>query len=319
MSVNEQNLDGQTTEPKVEEVKVEETTTAPEAVSTPEGNTEVEPEAYTPSFKYKVMDQEKEIDEYFRKFIKDKEAEEKFRDIFTKADGLEIVKKDRDTYKEKYAQESQGLQQTTSVLQNLKKSLDNGYMEDFFEAWGINDEKLFQHVLNRLKLQENPELKHHYDQSLKVRRENMSIESEREALAKEKQELISQNYKMELDYNISRPEVQQFAQQFETLPGRKQGDFIQEVLKHGLFVHNTTGKDIPISQAINETIQSYQFFINNKQPQPQVAAQPKIVTQSQVVKPMPNISGQTNTSPTHKKIRSIEDLENLARDMEQGK
>lgn len=283
-------------------------------MSLPEEKTEVEKEIekYTPNYKFKVLDQEKEIDEYFRSFIKSKEDEEKFKDVFTKAYGLDVVKGNLNKTREELAREQFEKTKVTNTVQELYKHVQNGNMEDFFEAWGLNDEKIFQYAMKRLKLMENPELKAQYDVATQQRRASHQMEQEKEMLMRQNQEILSKQYEMEFQYNMDRPEVVSFAQKFDKLPGRKEGDFATEVLKHGYFTFQTQGHDIPISQAINETIRSYQGFIGNSQQEVKPRLEGKVLTQSQVSKTIPNI-GSSSESPTKKKVRSIEDLEQIAK------
>lgn len=268
---------------------------------------------YEPNFKYRVLDQEKEFDKYFQSFIKSKEDEEKFRDLITKAEGLEPIKMEREEVKKKYESLNSEHSQIKSVLTNLKQAIDKGYFEDFFEAWGLNDEQIFKYALNRIKLQENPELRAHYEQSLTNRREASASQQEKELLQQQNQQMIQKQYEMELDYTMTRPETSEFSKKFDSLPGRKQGDFVMEVLKHGAYVYNTKGVDIPIMQAVQDVMSQYKYFVENFN-KPTVQPTVKVVTQSEMAKPqtIPNVGKSSAQSPSHKKFTSIKDLEEEA-------
>src|SRR5688500_3044500 len=77
------------------------TTTEPPKETEPptEGEPPKEVPQYTPNYKFKVMDEEKEFDDFLKGAIKTKEDEEKLRDIVTKAYGLDAHKKTHETLK----------------------------------------------------------------------------------------------------------------------------------------------------------------------------------------------------------------------------
>lgn len=280
------------------------------------GNTseESDEEKYTPNFKYRVLDQEKEMDEYWKGFVKSKEDEEKIRDILTKADGIEHVKKNLMSKSQMLDETNSRQNKIVSTLEKLKSKVDSDELDDFFDAWGINEEKLQKFVLKKLQMAENPELKAYYDAQLRAKREAESYSDKSRELETSQQSLLQKHFEMEAQYNFSRPEVNEVASKFDTMPGRKQGDFELEVLKHGFFTHQSTGKDIPFAQAVNEVINMYQPILDSvfSRPTPKAPA-PQVVTQSQVKKnTIPNVTGSSSTSPTKKTFTSIADLEEEA-------
>jgi hypothetical protein len=57
-------------------------------------------QAWKPSFKFKVKDKELEFDDFVKPIIKTKDLEQKFKDLYEKAHGLDEVKTSRETFKQ---------------------------------------------------------------------------------------------------------------------------------------------------------------------------------------------------------------------------
>ena len=71
---------------------IEETTTDPENSAT----------EYCPKLKFKVRDEEHDMPEWAKGFIKDEDTEKNFVDLFTAQQGIELAKKEREEFKGKY-------------------------------------------------------------------------------------------------------------------------------------------------------------------------------------------------------------------------
>src|SRR5690606_24340502 len=57
-------------------------------------------QAWKPSFKFKVKDKELEFDDFVKPIIKTKDLEQKFKDLYEKAHGLDEVKTSREAFKQ---------------------------------------------------------------------------------------------------------------------------------------------------------------------------------------------------------------------------
>ena len=125
---------------------------SPSTASTP-GAEQVQA-AWTPDYKFKYMDEsdtriEGEIDEWARGMLT-KENEENIKKIWSKAHGLDFVKKQQQKIREEY----NGYKQKTEPLMKSWDSLsglyNKGDIGGFLKGLNVPKEKVFQYVLDEL-------------------------------------------------------------------------------------------------------------------------------------------------------------------------
>lgn len=271
------------------------------------------PPAYTPNFKYNVLDAEKEFPEWAKGFVKDAETEKNIRDLFAKADGLDHIKTRRDslenenkTLKEQWAPLVQNYQTVAGYLQK-------GDLDSFFEAAGIPEMELFKYVNRRLQLRENPAELKAYEDSRGLARRNEMLEQQVQQLSTQQQQAEVERHETELNRELGRPEVSSFIQSWETQAGQP-GAFRAEVIRRGLAYH-AEGKHITPTQAVQEVLSLMgwkpQGAANPMQMPGQQQPPAQMVQQTQAKPTLPNIRGR-GTSPAKAVPRSLDDLRKLA-------
>lgn len=269
--------------------------------------------AYVPNYKFKVGDEEKEFDDFVRPIIDRKDVEEKLREIYTKAHGLEPakarlktelddVRAEAGTFKEKYA----NLQTSLGRLSHLVNTDD---FDSFFQSLKIPEQKLFKWMQRKIKEQEMPpeerqEIARQRNENARLydlELQNKSLQEKIETWEKE------QNYSR-LNTIIAGPEVSPIAQAFDAKVGTP-GAFYNEVLKRGVALYHIYGKDLPPDQVVADVMATIGKIVPVEQ---SAAGQDAAMSTKPAV--IPNVSGKS-TSPVKKAPRSLSELKQLAETM----
>lgn len=257
--------------------------------------------AFTPNFKYSVKGQEKEIDEMFRALVKDAESEKKIKEIFERADGLDVVKQDRTALK----QEFEGFKtQITPYMQEYHKftSLrDKGNLGAAFQVAGINDEDIFKYALQKLQMSENPHMADLYKNNTEATLREFDMSGQLQQVQLERQQLQAQQFDFNLNQAIN--SHKDVVSAIEAKWGQP-GSFMEEVKAFGLSQYHM-GKNLTEPQAVEAVLNKYKPFLGSAPQAPvnQPAHQAPAV--------IPN-AGNTNISPVMHKPRTVDDLKKLA-------
>jgi hypothetical protein len=304
------------TEETVEETTTEATEETMEAAADDAGQ-EPETPAYEPDFKFKVKDKELEFDEWLRPVVKDKETEEKVRDILTKAHGIDELKTTRDTLKadlETIRTEKQRQDQALGVVESYIKNKD---YRSFFDALGIPKADVIRYAVEELKFQEmTPEQQAVVQQQWQEKNRLATLETQNQSLQQQQQQLVQQQAEFELNSQLSKSDVSQIAAAYDARVGTP-GAFRQEVINRGAYHEAVSGKVISAEQAIQEVMS---LVGGSVQAQPESVPQtPQGHASVQKTKPViPNIQGTAGTSPAKRIPKSIEDLRKMRDQMLQG-
>lgn len=286
--------------------------------------TQVVPPAYTPNFKFKVLDKELEIDEQFRGLIKDADSEKKVREIFEKAHGLDHVKADRQTIRQELQTVKQEFGNLNESIETLSHFVRTDNLQSFFDALKIPEDKVLRYAYQRLQYREmTPEQRAQIDGQSQAQRDAYFLQKENESLLKTSAQTTEAMRRTELDTHIAQPQVASVAQAFDARVG-KPGAFMEEVINRGKYHWFANQKDISVADAVAEVMnliggapasapQVPQNGLLNPSGQQAGAGQtPGQIQQQQQAKPViPNIRGNGN-SPAKKIPRSIADLRKLA-------
>jgi hypothetical protein len=259
--------------------------------------------AYTPSYKYSVRGQEKEISEKYRALIKTAEDEKELKELFEKAEGLDFVKQDRSSLKQEY----EGFkQQITPYLQDYNKFTtlrDKGNLGAAFQVAGISDDQIFEYAVQRLQMEQNPHqaqlYKNHNDASLQM----IEMEGKIQQYQQMEQSIQAQQF----EYNLTQAlgAHKDVVDQIEQKWG-KPGSFRDEVVSLGISEFNQ-GRHLTEQQAVEAVVNKYKPFVSQATPQA-TQAQPY-----QRPATIPNV-GTSNISVISKKPKSIDDLKAMARE-----
>lgn len=272
----------------------------------------------SPSFKYKVDKEEREMDEWVRPFVTP-ENEAKFKQLFAAAHGIENVKQRYQQRSEEYKQVKTQYDAISQDLNQLSKFLQRGDLGSFFEATKIPEELVYKYVLEKMKLSElPPEQRAIYEREEQARKQSYLLEQQNQQLKQSYEQQLVQQRTFELDQVLSRPEVSQVAQSFDSRKGP--GAFKRLVAERGIFHFNTSGQDLAPEQVVSEVLD---ILGHSFQPQSQAGyATPGAPSNAQMQpnpnqgRPpvIPNVQGRT-TSPTRKTAKSLDDIRKLADQM----
>jgi hypothetical protein len=270
------------------------TTEAPETTETPEttegdpaeGGETTEPPAYTPNFKFKVMDKEYEFDKRLQGVVKTAEDEKWLRDLHNKAFGLEHVQKKVDKFKSEVEAirgehtEYKGkvdpiidqLREADHWLAESNKDINN--LGNVFEVLGIPVQKVLQYGLHVAKLLEmDPGQRAAYEQARANGRQVYQTQSQNTRLQGQMSDTAVQTRTSELQTVLTSPEIKQAADKIDSMFG-KPGTFIEEVLRHAKWVAREEKKDLSALDAVNAVLEKYGAILKLGAPGAAAAAAP---------------------------------------------
>lgn len=304
-----------------------ETPTAPASTEgggeTPEHGTETvesTPAAYTPNFKFKVYDEEKEIPESFRALVKDSATEKEVRELFEKAHGLDGLKpvhqkavKERDEYLNQYKETKS---QFDATMENLRKihAYSQSDLDTFFQVYKIPQEKLFQYVTEKLKESELPP--EQVERMQAGRQAKLEAEYYKEQVArqeKQNQDLFKQQHDFHMNQVMSQPDVAGFAKDFDSRAG-KQGEFLQKVYEYGDRIFRTENRYAPPQEAVNAVLGYYKSLLNYN-PSQQATGQGTVPGSEAPPPPIPNLGSGRSVSPTKPKFKTLDQLRKHVKDI----
>lgn len=281
---------------------------APEA---PQGETpqqETVVPTFTPDFKLKVYDEEKELqDPFLRGLIKDEESQKKVKEIAQKYLGFDTVKTRHEKTKEEYKTYQEQTKPIVDVYNQFNKYYQKGDLDGVFELLGIPADQIFRYAVQKA---EEAKLPYEQQQQLVQQRQ---IQREREMLAHQNQHLLSQQQEQavsfrnqELMWSLARPEVSATAQSYDTKMG-KPGAFRELVITIGAGRSMALNQDYPVEQAIKEAMQIAGYTAQPAVAGQQVAPQANLIQQNGAPPIIPNVTGK-GTSPVRKQVRSLDDI-----------
>jgi hypothetical protein len=269
---------------------------------------------YEPNFKFKVHGEEREFDDWAKGLVKDKESEERFRDIMTKVHGIEHIKQDRETLRTK-TQELESVRQRYETqnqnLDILNEFVRSGNYDAFFQTLKIPEQAVMQWAARRVQYMEmDPMQRAEYDRAVAAQRDSVLHSRNNQTLSQQMEQLKHQQRMLELDTYLSRPELMQAVQDYDQRRGQA-GAFRQVVQHVGMNHHLTEGKDIPVEQAVQEACQMLGLTPGSATavPSPGVGTVPPVVAPGK--KPViPSTSGN-GLSATRSVPKSLEDIRKI--------
>jgi hypothetical protein len=272
--------------------------------------------AYTPSFKYKVYGEEKELDPRLKSLVKTKEDEEWITKIMSKADGIEGVTTQRDLYRNSYQQiKNQGDQilsmvdkgDYAGVLSSLgaKPSL-----EQLVDGLKISDDELIRFAYQRATL--TPEQKQYYTQAKSLEAQNRDLALQNQQHQELVQNIQIQQREGELSQALSTPDIAPIAQAFDREHG--QGAFWEEVRQRGIAHFALHKVDAPVAQMVQQVASRLKVYAQNAAPLAQAQATPAMQsaptpTKSPAELPVIPVVPTGGTSPARRKFKTFDEME----------
>lgn len=259
---------------------------------------------YTPNFKYKVRDQEKEISEMYRSLIKDEKTEKEVKQLFEKAEGLDFVKQDRANIKSEYEGFKNQAMPYLQVYHQFTSMVEKGNLGAALQVAGITDEQIFEYAVQKLELEKNPHqaalYKNHQQASLR------ELELEGKVRSFEQQQVQAQAQQFNHDLDNTLLGHRDLVSQVDEKLG-KMGAFKDEVITLGTYEFNR-GNNLSIEQAVEQVLNKYKPFLSAP-----AAAAPQIqqVTHANRPATIPSV-GASSMSAISQRPKSISDLRKLA-------
>lgn len=300
-------------------------TEAPEGAATSEGDgTDAETPEYQPNYKFKAYGKEAEFDEWARGYIKDKETEDRFRQLYAKSHGFEYLKeryKARDSefneFKTKHGELEQQATQHQKTLEELVYLRDND-LHGFMEFSKIPFEKLVDYVQARMEHLEDPKKGEAFESAYKARRDAREAQQRAQQIESEKNQLALTYHKEQFNELMDHPEVDDFASRYDSRVGER-GAFKRAVAEHGEAHYLRTGETLKPLDAIRAVYKRMKPFVQEVEAQADDESGEEVYQPPQRRKPaaIPNLSGggAASASPAKKVFKSIEDLKNHAKSL----
>jgi len=279
---------------------------------TPDGTAGTE-EAWAPSFKYKVKDNEFDMPEWTKTLIKDQATEKELKTLFSKGHGIEEIQTQRQTLRDEVATLREEKENMDQSLNALSAFVQKGDMQSFFEALQIPKDKVLKYAVDLLKYNElPPEKRAEIDNQRHNSRQLQELQYQNQTLqAQNEQQRVAQK-QFELNQHLAQPAIASSVQAFDARNGA--GSFAREVIKQGMIAYQTQGIDIPTEQAVNEVLRLYGANISAADPAAGTP-QTQVLNQGQAQKPViPNVQGRSG-SPVRQAPQSLADLRKLADQM----
>jgi hypothetical protein len=267
--------------------------------------------AYSPNYKFKVMDEEKEMDEWLRGVIKDPDTEKKARELYEKAYGLDHVKPKYETLKKEY----DGLtNQWGSVSGELKKVgafLQNKDFGSFFETFKLTDEDIFKYALDKLEYyQLDPAKKEQVDMQSQRSRQMYDLQQENERLKAMHEQAEVGGLETSLNQAVAAPHVVSIASNFDANAGQA-GAFRQAVIAHARAQFHVLGRDLEPQEAVESFLKTFGLSQQASQSAPVAQAGIENTNSAQArPKTIPTVKGGSS-SPVKQQVKTLDDLRKM--------
>ena len=284
---------------------------------------------YQPNFEYKVVNKMFEFDDRVKEAIKSKEDEEYFRDLYTKAHGLDITKSNFERTQSEYQALQNDVSEVVDAVNrfDLKTALEKlevptNDLGVLLKGLGVDDNQLIRLAYEKAQLQDlTPEQKQAYNQQVDQRVENHRLSQQNQTYQQmiEQQKLESRN--LELDHALNQQSLAEIREKFEADNGS--GKFRDLVIETGKMLSRTQGREVTVQEAVQaarETVDYLEFQKMRSQPQqptqPQAQTMPQTPQQparkaAEEVPTIPAVGDGAGGSPGSRAINSIEDLEKI--------
>ncbi|MFN9974317.1 MAG: hypothetical protein ACK58T_30920 [Phycisphaerae bacterium] len=273
---------------------------------------------FTPNYKYKAALQEKEIEEFWRPLIKDADSEKRVKDFLSKIDGFDFVKNSREKAEKQLESLTQDFQSQAQVVERVEKAVQAGDLTSVFRQLGVDREAIFRWTQEQLQRMEMPpEQRKAYEDAENLRLQQSQMQEQMTQYQQMYQQQAVQARTMQLDYVLSRPEISQAANNWDSLQGQP-GAFRDLVIQEAQAAYYQLGQDLSAEQAAQRVMQKFGKVITQSGAQQVPQVQDASSQTPQVIAPqarpvIPNINGK-GASPIKKAPRSLDDLKRMAKE-----
>jgi len=261
-------------------------------------------ESYAPNYKYRVKDKELEFDESLRIGVTSKLQEEKLRELYTKASGIEEISESR----------NQLQSQHSGLINQLKTAGQYARIDDYdkvFELMAIDPKRVAAWVLEKVKEQDlTLEERSRYNQGVEARRSAVGFEQQNSGLVSQIQQLEMRQMHNEMQTTMQNPEVTSVEQAYDGTHGS--GAFRKRVMQQGDYMCQATQRYVPPQEVVAALVAEIKPFIqlNSQRSSQSSSGLSNTVVKSTNKPTIPALGrGSSGTKPA---VRTLEDLKKLA-------
>lgn len=171
---------------------------------------------YTPNFKYKAANEEKELDKFWHPLLKDADSEKKVKEVFTKIDAFDFIKSKREQAEQSLQSLSKDYGQVNQMISHFNSSIQQGDLSSAFRIAGITKDQIFKWTQQQLQLMEMPpEQRQQYEQFEQAQAQKHDLETKVSYLQQQYESQAVQARAVQLDVALGRPEVAKFAEAWD--------------------------------------------------------------------------------------------------------
>lgn len=316
-----------------------------------EGEGEAAPAPGTPpkfkvTPKFTAVGKEYTLPDYLANAITTPEQEKEVKDLYTKAMGLDHVKMRHQELTDKHTQLTtehnevvEGIEDLSAIYADAVKTQNPLLLNHFFEQLQIPHQVILQYAQALAQFYESdPAQQQQVMMSLNAYRQARESGKQNQKLTSGNRQLQVQARTTELDSALAKPEISPFVQKFEQQYGP--GSFKQELIRNGIYVHKTEGKDLSIAENVNQVVT--RFGLNaapaaagapqapqaqgqapaaqpapaqnpSPAPAPQAQRQPQVIPAQphNKVPTIPAVNGKSSASPTKQAPKDVADIKKI--------
>ena len=296
-----------------EEATTEEATEVEAKEASDDESTKVEESTYEPNLTYKAYGQDKEFPEQLKALVKDKDTEDYFRGLLSKADGLDEMKP---RHQEAIQQRDEYKSQTEYLKSDINRvlTLRDKQPHIFAQEIGISDDWIIARAKEIVNAKEEPT---RYEAFKEQRVKDFDLYTRELALQNQQRQVSTQTagtIQQEMSTALSAPEISHLRTKFDSVHG--EGAFQREVIKHGYYHYEQTKlTGNPVNLAPSEAVkQVYEFHKKTFAPaaphvaETKAAPAPKTVIMKEKPKALPNLGKGKTVSPVKRPFKNLKEM-----------
>ena len=333
----EQNADDMVAEPRGDEPTpaeiqaMSEAKEAEAAAGNQEGQGEGTPDpeddpnlTWVTNREYSVLGEKKMMPEDLAEFITSQEEEDYFRDLYTKAGGLDWVKEDAAKKEASLAELTEKHNAMDAEYGQVKQGMDRlaQLRESDFTAfarhWNVTDGQILARANEILELQDKgPEAQRQFESEFAARQQGYQNEQQAQQVAQQNNQMGQQLHDLKMQQALAAPDIAAFAAQFDERLGP--GSFAAQVQDYGQLKFAQTQTYVEPSLAVVEVYKRNQALIPSNQAP---ATQPPGVQQNGSgeahpndpleVTRIPNLGTGMPGAPVRTRVKTVADLRKLS-------
>lgn len=275
--------------------------------------------AFKPNLSFKAHGKTHQIPEWARGAIKDAKTEKQVKEIFEKAEGLPFVKARAESLKTQIEDMAPKYERISNYVAEVRELRDEGDYDLLLEKIGIPLPKLAAWFKQKLMLRELPEEERElYNENLQAKRQAREARRSSESSNDETYNLKVENRSLQFERVLAKPDIAEAAEQYDSSV-EEEGAFFDLVVNHAVARHAQSGVDLSPQEAVDEVLVRLRKVLPRKAaPTVEAKSDDQNPAPAPTKKPatLPKVTG-SNTSPTKRRPRSIEDLRKISEEKSQ--